>query len=175
MRVSEEPVCIYLFRQNPVFTFLHVVQPSDPHESQNSGALKAHSRAMEELWCSYGEKEVCRHYWTISHQIRFWICLPLLHGVQICLTAKWGCTLYSIDFVTAKLSFFQLILFSVIGIRNEVPVPISSCPDLVPFVFYFLFFLLKRGFRLVVSYPVGSVFVWAAGSGSEFWNYTLIS
>ncbi len=40
---------------------------SDPHESQNSGALKAHSRAMEGLRCSYGGKEVCRHYWTSSY------------------------------------------------------------------------------------------------------------
>ncbi len=27
MRVSEEPVCIYLFRQNPVFTSLHLRSP----------------------------------------------------------------------------------------------------------------------------------------------------
>jgi hypothetical protein len=27
MRVSEEPVCIYLFRQNPVFTSLHFKSP----------------------------------------------------------------------------------------------------------------------------------------------------
>ncbi len=27
MRVSEEPVCIYLFRQNPVYTSLHLRSP----------------------------------------------------------------------------------------------------------------------------------------------------
>ncbi len=27
MRVSKEPVCIYLFRQNPVFTSLHFISP----------------------------------------------------------------------------------------------------------------------------------------------------
>ncbi len=27
MRVSEEPVCIHLFRQNPIFTFLHLRSP----------------------------------------------------------------------------------------------------------------------------------------------------
>ncbi len=29
MRVPEEPVCIYLFRQSPVFTSLHLISPVD--------------------------------------------------------------------------------------------------------------------------------------------------
>jgi len=42
MRVSEEPVCIYLFQQNPVFTSLHlrslvhVVPPQDPRRLLSS-------------------------------------------------------------------------------------------------------------------------------------------
>jgi hypothetical protein len=43
MRVSEEPVCIYLFRQNPVFTSLHLRSPEEvqqERETSNAGREK---------------------------------------------------------------------------------------------------------------------------------------
>jgi hypothetical protein len=47
MRVSEELVCIYLFRQNPVFTSLHLRYPvhvEPPWEISNAEAVDMNGR-----------------------------------------------------------------------------------------------------------------------------------
>ncbi len=42
MRVSEEPVCIFLFRQNPVFTFLWLRSPQSIATLLPSGLIEGH-------------------------------------------------------------------------------------------------------------------------------------
>ncbi len=38
MRVPEEPVCVHLFRQKPVFTFLHLKSPVHVHRLRGGRA-----------------------------------------------------------------------------------------------------------------------------------------
>ncbi len=69
MRVLEEPVCIELFRQNPVFTSLHFKSPVHVHR----------------LWVHFWMYCICTYYWHLwrqSHNIVY--VYTLLYWSRIC-------------------------------------------------------------------------------------------
>ena len=59
MRISEEPVCIYLFRQNPFFTSLHLRSPVyDVPPLDIQYAIRSHRRWLRRLLL-FSEKNLC--------------------------------------------------------------------------------------------------------------------
>ncbi len=72
MRVAEEPVCVHLFRQKPVFTSLHLKSPvhghrlCTPYELFNRIDTKSKCRHLKKLTCKglWGRCTVYQSYWT---------------------------------------------------------------------------------------------------------------
>jgi hypothetical protein len=64
MRVSKEPVCIYLFRKNPILTTLHLISPKAvQHEREISNA------GRQKL--DFG-KDANRFFWG-AHWLEIWM------------------------------------------------------------------------------------------------------
>ncbi len=91
MRVSEEPVCIYLFRQNPDFTSLHLKSPLHVIPPRNNSLCSRFDPEMFSLghFCSFCF-DLAKFWTNLVHfaSIVFWVglssFLPCLGQTLLC-------------------------------------------------------------------------------------------